>query len=550
MKRKFLSLILLLLCAVALTACGSTKDPNKSNIRTNAGSKADLRISFFDGGYGETWINNLVDRFEKAKGVKVEIVKSEQGDCGVSTYIKSGYNLCDIYIGDGILWQSYVQEDGGKLEDLTDVYEAVVETSNGPQKIKDFMDPNIVGFFYSQKRLQDAVYSPWAMPWTAKPNAMAYNKDILTEIKHVSALPVNAECLGEDGKWVKPPLTYDDLIAFCEDCNAFNNNSAEKQALNDTHTYVPFGWCGSINADSIGFLITSWWAEAQGLETSNYPGEGTYYDFHNFGNTTNSNVGQTLDLGVFKQSGLKLAYNKLWELMVDKNTHKFKNTIENAYNIKLQELEQLFVANKVEVKPVLSIASSYLENEVRKNRYLDSDLDGVQDVNFEFMNVPKLNKNSEDIIYVNFSDSIIIPKAASHKELAKEFLIFMCSEEEVINFSKETQGGIRPFNVDVRNYDFEYTDFAKSLFDVYYNSKHVVEYPKNVESYAQVSHVFRYNNPSYHGSVDFLTILNFLRDPGAFETPADAIYDAVMRAVKQDQYDYWLKKFKLTDITK
>lgn len=542
--KKILLTLLLSLSIFVLVGCG---DKTTGNGKNGGNTSANLKITFFNGGYGEDWINNLVKRFEEAKNVKVEIVKSEEGNCGAENFIKSGYNLSDIYIGEGIPWKSLVQS--GLLADLSDVYEAEVDTRNGKQKIKDFIDPLYKDYFYSQRQLSKAEYTPWAMPWTVQPNAMAYNEDILKAIKHVSTIEVTESCLGSDGKWVDPPATLQDLYAFSEDVIAFNNNSAEKQALGDTHSYVPFGWAGGINIDSIGFPIITWWAEAQGLTTSNYQGEGSFYDLFNYGNTTNSNVGQTVNMNVFNQTGLKLAYNTFRGYILDAEGN-YKNTLTNPYNNNLQQLQQLFVANKVNEKPVITIASSYLENEVIKNRYIDSDLDGKQDVNFKFMNVPKLNASSDRILWGRISDVIVVPAKAPHLSLAKEFLIFMSSEEEVDNFAKDTNGGIRPFNCDLRTEvtGTEYTAFANSLFEVYYNSTRFYEYPLNVTSIAGVAHIYRYNDPSYHGNVTWTDILSIMRDPSKTDAGAAIATEVVFR-IKNTELDAWIRKFKLTDVT-
>lgn len=517
---------------------------------------ADLVVSFYNGGYGEDWAKNLVSRFEQAKGVKVKLNKSEEPDCGAKTNltgIKNGTKnkdtLSDVYVTEGLDWKSLVKEN--VLADLSDVYNAKVETSNGQMSIKDFMDDDIVGNFYAQRQLKEPEYLPWAMPWTAKPNGMAYNEDILLSMKHnPSNGNVSEGVVDSNGKWCDVPQTIDDLRAFCLDVYDFDNNSPEKQALNDTHKYVPLGWAGGKNADSVGFLVISWWAEAQGLRVSNYKGEGSFYDFFNFGNTSNSHLNQTVDLNVYNQSGLKLAYNTLASFLVKDN--KFINTFTECdpYSQLLQTLQQKFVANKVDEKPVLSIASSYLENEVIKNKYIDSDQDGKQDVNFKFMNVPRLHAESEKILYLNYSDSIVIPAAARHLDLAKEFLIFMSSEAEVVNFAKETRGGIRPFDCVVRtdaNKD-DFTAFTNSLFDVYYNSTHFCEYPCNVDSLAGVSHIFRSAYTSYIGNLGWEVILNRLRDKG--EESGEAIAKEVIFALEQNNLEDWLRRFKMTDITK
>ena len=540
--KKFFSLIVVVITIFVFASCGKTDKPGQST------SSADLKITFFNGGYGETWMANLVDRFEKAYDVHVQVVKSEEGNCGAENFIKSGYNLSDIYIGESMPWKSLVQS--GYLAELSDVYEAEVQTKNGKQKIKDFMDAACVGNFYAQRQLNKAEYVPWAMPWTVQPNAMAYNEDILKAVKHVSTLEVSDGLVGSDGKWIDVPKTVNDLYAFSEDVIAFNNNSAEKQALGDSHSYVPFGWAGGINVDSIGFMIVTWWAEAQGLATSNYPGEGSFYDFFNYGNTTDSNIGQTVDMNVFRQSGLAQAYNTFASYIMD-DSGNYQNTLTNPYNNNLQQLQQLFVANKVKEKPVLSIASSYLENEVIKNRYIDSDQDGKQDVNFKFMNIPKLNAGSKDILYGRLSDGIIIPSKAPHVELAKKFLIFMCSEEEITSFAKDTNGGIRPFKCDLRSESTgaEYSAFVNSLFDVYYNSEVFYEYPMNVTTYAGVSHIYRYNDPSFHGNVTYTDILGMMRDPGG-KTPGEAISNEVVFRLTKQELETWIRKFKLTYFTK
>lgn len=531
---KGLSMLMLSLTALTCVGCKKTT------------STEDLSITFFNGGYGEDWINNLAKRFEEAKGVKVKVTASQEGNCGAENKIKSNSGS-DIYIGEGMPWKALASE--GYLADLTDVYEATVETSKGAQKIKDFMDQNIVGNFYAQRKLSEPTYTPWAMPWSAKPNAMAYNEDMLKKIRHTSTIEVTPECLGQDGKWIAVPETVQDLKAFCEDVNAYNTNG-DKPA-DDKRNYVPLGWCGKENADSVGFWIITWWAEAQGLVTSNYAGEGSFYDFFNYGNTTASHIGQVYDLNVFNQTGLKNAYNLLADFLFD-DQHKYKNSIYDAYNINLKSLEQLFVANKVNEKPVLTIASSYLEKEVTQYKYIDSDQDGQPDCTFKFMNIPSLEAGAEDLLYLNFSDSIIVPARAKHLSLAKEFLVFMSSEAEVSNFSKDTMGGIRPFNCDVRETagEFKYSTFAQSLFDVYYSSTHFYEYPANTTSYAQVSHIFRYNDPTYHASVDFLTILNHLQNPGTYNTPGDLMAAEAINAVKLNNIETWQRQYKMTDVAK
>jgi len=300
-------------------------------------------------------------------------------------------------------------------------------------------------------------------------------------------------------------------------------------------------------------LAETWWAEAQGLKTSKYAGEGSFYDFFNYGNTVDkTKAKQVVNFEVYRQSGLELAYNKLANLLIDSNG-KYINTISDPYNTNLQTLQKLFVADKgVNEKPILSIAASYLENEVIKNQCWDSDGVNGQDCNFLFANIPTLNTlsdNEKPYLYLNFTDCIIVPEKAAHKDLAKEFLIFISSEEEVCNFTKDTNGGIRPFNCDVRSEStgFTYSNFANSLFDVYYNSEKFYEYPVNTTSLNVVSNLFRYNDPGYHCGVDWLVLMGTLGNPGTL-TPGQAASKLAIEAAKK-QVKTWEKNCVVTDVT-
>ena len=61
-----LTILLLVLAAMTLASCQNSKVSTKQKVVVN--SDADLKITFFNGGYGEDWINNLAKRFEEANG--------------------------------------------------------------------------------------------------------------------------------------------------------------------------------------------------------------------------------------------------------------------------------------------------------------------------------------------------------------------------------------------------------------------------------------------------------------------------------------------------
>ena len=71
----------------------------------------------------------------------------------------------------------------------------------------------------------------------------------------------------------------------------------------------------------------------------------------------------------------------------------------------------------------------------------------------------------------------------------------------------------------------------------------------NVTTYAGVSHIYRYNDPSFHGNVTYTDILGMMRDPGG-KTPGEAISNEVVFRLTKQELETWIRKFKLTDVTK
>ena len=89
--KKMMSLALTIVTCFTMifaTACGGD---NQSS--TGDSSGYDLRITYFDGGYGQGWITEGAKRFEALTGKKVGLIPSSEFDCGADIYLQSGKNL-------------------------------------------------------------------------------------------------------------------------------------------------------------------------------------------------------------------------------------------------------------------------------------------------------------------------------------------------------------------------------------------------------------------------------------------------------------------------
>ena len=147
-KKVLTCALIAVLSASAIFATGCKKNGNE---------KDNLLITFYEGGFGRKWLENVADDFVAKKaeeGVSVKVTLSGQGpdiDSNVDTFLSSGRNLSDIYmVRTRSSWASDVTS--GYLANLNSVYETEVERLDGSKiKIKDFMMDEIADMPYMQK---------------------------------------------------------------------------------------------------------------------------------------------------------------------------------------------------------------------------------------------------------------------------------------------------------------------------------------------------------------------------------------------------------------
>jgi len=447
---------------VSTAACGS-----------NGGKKGDskdydLLVKYYSGAYGDDWIKLAAEEFEKEKDVSVQIVPSSDMDCGAENNLTAGKNLADVYIGSSNRWQSWVQN--GDVENLKSVYDSTVKTSKGDVKISEYIDPDVVGRCYIERQVGTGDSYPWIVPFTAMPMSLAYNNDVLKKIPHTSSASVSAESVdASTNKWIAPPKNLTEWLALCDDVNAYKSD--------DKHKYVPFGW-SALASEQVYYFLFTWWAQYQGLFDSNVAGQGSFYDFWNFGNTSKTTLDQTFSSNVFDQKGIAASLDNFKKLVIDSKGN-YKNSLSAVNTISTQELTRALYAERNEERPVIAFASSFGESEARLTGVLDSDSDGKQDSDIRFMNIPALDGHeNEKYLYCAYDDFMFVPSGAAHKDLAKEFLAFLCSEDQLKKFTVRSGGGIRPFGYDAREIeDDSLTKYNKSVFDVYYNSTKVYDFP-------------------------------------------------------------------------
>lgn len=526
--KRFLGLALAIALIASTVACGSGGNGDDKNY--------DLVVKYYSGAYGDDWIKLAAEEFGSEKGVSVQAVPSSDMDCGAENSLTAGKNLADAYICSARRWSSWVQN--GYVENLKSVYDSTVKTSDGDVKISDYIDPDVIGRYYTERQVGTGDSYPWVLPFSAMPMSLAYNADALKNITHVSAGKVSGDSVDPStNKWIAPPKNLSEWLTLCDDIKAYKSK--------DKHKYVPFGWT-ALASQQVYYFMFTWWAQYQGLTKSNVAGQGSFYDFWNFGNTSDTTLNQTFSSKVFDQKGIAASLDNFKKLVVDTKTQNYKNSLSAVNTLTTQELTRALYAERNEERPVIAFASSFGESEARLTGVLDSDSDGKTDSDIRFMNIPSLDGHeSEKYLYCANDDVMFIPSAATHKDLAKEFLAFLCSEDQLKKFTVRSGGGLRPFNYDAREIkDDSLTKYNKSVFDVYYNSTRIYDFPMNAykQSPFAISLIYAYERPIAFAEVAPSTVINMLKKTDGAEVMKEA-----KRTFDLSKQNY-IKKFKMTEV--
>ena len=465
---------------LSAAACSTTTNKPQSGV---------LTIRYFEGGYGTEWLEYAAKKYqEEHPGFKYQLYPDTQITNTVNTYLKSGQNLADIYMTQGSAsWTEWVSL--GYIENLESVYEAEVNTSEGKRKIKDYLDADVMKKNYSQRIYGQGAYYPWMLPWASVGISFAYNESILLTTKH-TVQPVGGNfTLGE--YWTEPPKTVNELAAYCTDVLARNDG------------IKPFSLPFSDGMHWLEYFMSVWWAQYQGVYEENLltvkDGDGAYYDFYNFESAE-----------VWKQVGIQKAIDQ-WRTLIIGEDGNWKNTVDNITEHSVQDAEKIFARGE----SALVLAGSFSYKEMQE--YITN-----KNNVFKMMSMPlyddgttamkKDDGTTANINYFMNDETIFIPSGAANKDLAKDFLIYLCNEEMLLDFTKRT-GTMRPFDYNPLELlpDYEWGAYTKSYLDLYFGSDiRLSNYPAN-KDIEDVSPMYLYKHPSMFGRTATSSIINDMR---------------------------------------
>ena len=485
-------------CMGVLSACGGDK----------GASEGTLTVRYYNGGYGDEWLEEALKDFCATKeGVTYNMIPDNNITYQANLYLKN--NVPDIIMSNGN-WKDYVQDD--LVEDLTSVYETEVQTSQGAKKIKDYVDQNVMKQFTRQKQYGRGEALTWGMPWASQVLSLAYNETILLSTAHQDGNPFIVEGLEVGANWTHEPYTVNELMAYLYDVREADNG------------IIPWGY----SVDYLNWydaLFYVWWAQIQGTMTPNkYVDEGCFYDFFNM---------TSADL--VKQSGYKDALEIVRKIIVDENGKLYNSN--NDGSMTKEKMQENFAKGNI----AICLVGDFFEKEYKAF---------MKEGNvFKLMFIPTADdaeKNADGtakkLTYVQTDNVMYVPKNATNKDLAKEFLAFLCSEEQLMQFTKNT-GVVRPFNYNAYELEptYSWTDFQKSTFNIYYNADDfVIKYPLTA---TKISPIYLYEEVSMSTGFELSTVFGEFRSKPV-DGAADRIVNRVYTSLKKS-FDEWNEYYGL-----
>lgn len=417
--------LLMVALAACLGVCTLFAGCDRSN--SGAGENGTLKITYYKGGTGSEWLEELAAEFEEATKIKVELTADAKATENAKTLLESNRDLPDLMFILYTNWHEYVQK--GWLADMDDLFDGTFSYDVNDIKItskydvgntgvyaesgaktdltlKDIMTSDFVDYGkMAPKRGDDEHY--YVMPWTSPCTGIVYNVDIL-------------ESVGYE----QPPKTEAQLKDLCQKLVAKG--------------IAPFSWGGQ-EMGYWSFPVLTWWAQSSGVDT--------WENFYQFESPE-----------VFNDPGRTNALRLWQDLIVDPDDGSIINSVDKPMGRDHMSAQTQFVAGKAAMTPT----GSWIETEVGEFT--------KPGFRMKMMATPIIEgaKSDEQILNTSAGDFACIPKNAKNVDAAKAFLAYMNRPEWVERFTKIT-GVPRAFNYKPSTIEGT-SEFAQSCFELFENS--------------------------------------------------------------------------------
>ncbi len=435
--------------AIGFAACTPGDGPGGSD--SGSGS---ITVHYKSGGFGSEVNNKLAADYKALTGITVKYVASHQAG-EIQSLLKSNQEKNDIVMP---LLNIYDSQDAKKLEDLSDVYEAVPDGET--LAIKDKVNKTLYDYAEAKDGKRYQMFSNNSV------SAFCYNIGTLDEIYGA-------------GNWTLPKTT-----------NQFIEMADEIKSKG----YYAFSASTGINYywDYVGVV---WWAQYEGLESYQKYYYGEYWD----DSTSSWKLGQQIN----NADGRRYALETLSEIMGSGNGYMHKH----AGRMGFTDAQSAFLSNGYRddsKKVAFMVNGDWLENEMSSDLMLNPQKIGmmrnpvISELAQKLVTVGTERKlvevvtavdegktevagvSAEDFEAVrqarlmgytatpNYPIAIPSYRPESKKKLAKDYLVYLFSDRAQKIIANELQGLTYPTNY-VPDESVNVSDFVRSRIEAFGN---------------------------------------------------------------------------------
>ena len=495
-KVNLLKLTSLALCLSALTgsvaACGGTGDAGgASNGGTSGGTgkSTDLIVEVFGGGYGTDWLYKVANEFEKKTGENVEITvqTGSQGISNMNTSFRSYTSPTDIYFTKqngpfGGIYEGKITIEGKTYdcvyEDLSDVYNSEVEGEGVLYKDKFLKN------YEEYWKTDDGKY--YHTSWASGIMGIIVNMDVWT-----------------DAGMTNFPRTTDELFEMMDTLKGKKVIPFIYSASDEYWTSLSNLWMTQYEGTARMKQIYAGYDADGNRYTNKLADFDGYYEMLKFyeqllkqGNkymhTASNDIDFTNMQGMFLQGAAAMCPNGDWL------ENEMKLNYQNA-NIALMKSPIISaLANK------LSFASATDKDAKLRALvdYVDANATGYAgkpDFATE-ADVDKVRDSRSVELTSGFGHNAFIPCYSNQKELAKDFLRYLATDEAMALYRQSTGGCDLPFYWTNKPDDTGLSIFRQSVNKVMGDSEMWVSSDKDrIYSLGGITsnHFFNNNNGRY-----------------------------------------------------
>lgn len=486
--KKALSFVVALATAVCVCAsCGGNNGGNGGNTSASEResvdmSKTTIRVAYYKAGYGEKWLTELKEAFEKQyaeesfesdkKGVQV-LFDNRMDNWTAAQVLNSSYDVFFMESEDLVELRN-----GGAVEDISDI---VVSEGIDGKTIVSKLDDYQKNFFGNGEGKYDG------LPRYYGTTGIVYNIDLFEEKelyigKEGGYVGKNGEkSLGADGL----PNTDDDGLP---------TTYAEFYDLLDQmilKSVVPMCWNGKYYNHYLGYFFDSLVADYEGVDQMmlNYTYDGTATDLVKTENgkvvlntdgtpaTESVSISKTNGYELARQAGKYYAFQFMHKIISD-SEYYYEKSFDGNFTQVLSEQEFLqngYTNNKKKIAMLLE--GPWWQNEAAEVFKTMASTDpkySMTNRRFGWMPLPKAtaDKVGEESVYAdNLNTFVCVRKGTGVLKAAKKFVQFASSDAALTMFTKTT-GAPCAYKGYFSDKDKEtLSPFSKSVINYAFNAK-------------------------------------------------------------------------------